>query len=221
MAWLGSAIVLGLLALAGALCRLRAWGAPHRGAELLACAVLLELLLAGDLGSLALRELVLDPARAAGAVPYTGLARAAFHGTQLAFLAWPFGVAALAWRLFVRGFGWKVVAGLLALVVGVLVGQYPELRGAELAEVYRHLLLFALFLVFAALLLPRPDRFRAGRAHLISLLLLAGLAAELAGPYLADPFGSWWTAQVSWSLVLGAVSGAAVWGGPWRTAPAS
>lgn len=218
LAWLGLAL---LLALAGALCRLRAWGAHRGGAELLACAFLLELLLAGDLVSLGLRELVLAPARAAGAVPFAGLARAAFHGTQLAFLAWPFGVAALVAHLFARDrlLG-PAFVGVGLLVLACFAGSYPEMRGEALANGYRTALLLALFLALAGLTLPRPDRFRAGRAHLISLLLLAGLAAELAGPYLADPFGSWWTAQVSWSLVLGAVSGAAVWGGPWRTAPA-
>ena len=51
----------------------------------------------------------------------------------------------------------------------------------------------------------------------VALALLAGLAAELAGPYLGASF-EWWTAQLTWSLVFAGL--AFVFGG-WLCSQAS
>lgn len=212
-----------LLALVGALVRGRAVAGRDPG--LLDCARLLEALLACDLARLALEAAVLGPAAAGGRLPYVGAERAAFHLSQALFLAWPFGAAWLSWRLFapcpgalpwlVGGAPWVISAARLAL-------GYPALRGGPLGDAYRWLSVLGVCLALSALLAERPPDFRAGRAHLVSLFVTAGLAAELAGPYLGDAFASWWLAQATWIPVLVAVALAATWRAPrWGTRPAS
>lgn len=196
------------LALAGAACRIRA--REDRDPELLACARLLEALLCADLASVLL-ALALAPLP----TPYTGGARALFHLSQALTLAWPFGVAALAWHLFTR---LRPVTWVAVLWVGsalLLARAYPALRGEALADEYRSIQVVGLAFALSSLLGARPDRFRPGRAHLVSLLLCAGLGAELFGPYLAAPFASWWTAQATWTLTLGSVAFAAAWRRLW------
>lgn len=196
------------LAAAGAVVR-RASRKSTFGGDLLACARLLEALLAADLARLLLAALVLDPARAAGRVPYAGVERLAFHASQALFLAWPFGAAALSWRLFSHLRTAAHVGAVWLSLSAVFAAAYPAVRGAELASWYRWAQVGALLLALGALLEERPAGHRPGRAHLVSLLLCAGLGAELAGPYLAAPFASWWTAQASWIPVLAAVALAA------------
>lgn len=215
----------GLVALAGAgaLCRLRA--RADRCGDMLSAARTAEALLAADLGRLAISSLVLGPARAAGRTPFAGWERAAFHASQALFLGRPFAIAALCWALFSNR-GKHAACALAGLWIGcsILVAvSYPELRGDALASCYRwHQLMFGIAVGLASILDDRPDpwRFRAGRAHLVALLLVAGLAAELAGPYLGDAFASWWTAQVSWIPILLGVALAAAWGRTWRIRPA-
>lgn len=197
------------LALAGAACRLRAWA--DRDADLLACARLLEALLVCDaLNLLAVAALTPLP------TPYTGGARALFHVSQALILAWPAGTAALSWHLLTRlqPVTWMLVPWLGT--TAVLAHQYPALRGEALGDALRHLQAAGLALGLLALLGARPDRFRPGRALLVSLALLAGVGAELAGPYLGDPFGGQWDlARATWILTLGSVAFAAARRRPW------
>jgi len=182
---------------------------------MLQVARLLELLLSADLARLLLSEAVLAPARARGAVPFEGWERVAFHGTQGLFLAWPFGCAWLAWRLFDEGWRWAWIAiPSFGFACVELAHRYPSLRGESLASWYRGT--HASCIALALLSIPvSPARVRIGGAHLASLLLLAGLGAELAGPWLGDPFGSWSLAQVTWTIVLAAVAVAALGRRPW------
>jgi hypothetical protein len=201
------------LALAGAACRLRA--RTDRDADLLACARLLEALLAADLlNLLAARALTPLP------TPYAGPARALFHCSQFCTLAWPFGVSVLAWRLFAPGRR-HLLGGAWWISSGVALAlDYPTLRGEALADTYRLTQVACVLFTLVSLLVERPSSFRAGRAHLVSLLLLAGLGAELFGPYLlAAPFASWWTAQATWTLTLTAAALAAAWRRPWTRSP--
>lgn len=202
------------LALAGIACRLRA--RADRDADLRACARLLDALLAADLLNL-LAVAFLRPLP----TPYAGAARGLFHASQALTLAWPVGVAALSWHLLtrLRPVSWMAVPWLGA--TAALALQYPALRGEALGAALRQCQASGLALGLLALLGARPDGFRAGRAHLISLALLAGLGAELSGPYLTAPFTSWWTAQVTWTLTLTAVAVAAAWRRPWTRSPAS
>lgn len=213
----------GLLALllAGALVRLAAWS--RRDPDLAAAARLLEALLAADAARLLLTLLVLAPAREAGLVPYSGGARLAFHASQACVLAWPFGVAALTWHLLTRLRPVAWVAPLWLAAVGVLAALYPDLRGERLLDAYRACQVGGVGFALLALLGQRPDHFEVGRAHLVSLLLVAGLAAELAGPFFAgDAVAWWWTAQASWTAFLAACALSAwVRRPPWRISPSS
>lgn len=208
------AVALIALALAGAACRARA--RSDRDADLLACARLLEALLGADLLNLAASALL-----APAATPYAGAARALFHASQALTLAWPAGVAALAWHLFTRlrpvswvSVPWTACTALLAL-------DYPALRGEALGDALRWLLVAWFVFGLASLLGARPDRFRPGRAHLVCLTLLAGVGSELAGPYLGAPFAAWWTAQATWTLTLTVAAVAASWRRPWGRQRAS
>lgn len=199
------------LALAALALRLRAAREP----DCLAPARLLGALLAADLLRLALASAALAPARLRlGGAPYEGVARLAFHASQALHLAWPFGCAWLAARLW-RGPGRLAVAGAWAGASLGLAARYPALRGPALLREYAALSGLAALAGFASALLgERPEGWRPGLAHLASLLLLAGCAAELAGPYLGGEAGAWWwTGQASWVGVLGAVALAAMF---WR-----
>lgn len=208
-----------LLALAGALARLRS---SHRRAAL-PLAVALEALLACELLRLALSRLILAPARARiGALPYAGPERLAFHAEQALHLAWPVAALGLALHLFtrLRSAGWILAGAAWALAVGALASRYPEVRGARLLSEYLAAQAAScLAAAGVALAGERPPRFRVGREHLAALLFLAGCASELAGPYL-HAGGSWWLAQVTWPLSLAGVCAALSWGRPWATARA-
>ncbi|RTL30568.1 MAG: hypothetical protein EKK55_01820 [Rhodocyclaceae bacterium] len=207
-------VAFGLLTVAGVACRL---AANDRGdGPLLDVARLLEVLLGADLVRWALSLAVLEPARALGRTPFEGATRWAFHATQALFLAWSFGVVVLAWRLLARGPFARVFAGVWAAIAALLAAGYPELRGAALGDLYRWIQLAAIGLALLAVAAPRPRTFRAGRAHLCTCFLIAGLGAELAGPYLAkNVFTAWWVAQATWMPVLVAVALAATWSRPW------
>lgn len=203
-----------LLALAGGLARLR----PARP-----LALALEALLAAELGRLALSLLVLVPARLRlGDAPYAGAERLAFHAEQALHLAWPIVALGLALHLFtrLRSAGWVVAGAAWVLAVGALAARYPEVRGARLMGEYRAAQAAScLAAAGVALAGQRPARFRVGREHLATLLLLAGCAAELAGPYLHSG-GRWWLAQVTWPIALASACAALSWGRPWATARA-
>lgn len=202
------------LAAAGGACRFSGWA--RRDADLRACARLLEALLAADLlNLLAVRILTPLP------TPYAGATRALFHASQALTLAWPAGVAALAWHLFTRlrpvswvSVPWAACTALLAL-------DYPALRGEALGDALRWTVVGWFAFGLASLLGARPDRFRPGRAHLVCLTLLAGVGSELAGPYLGAPFAAWWTAQATWTLTLTVAAVAASWRRPWGRQRAS
>jgi len=206
------------LALAGIACRLRA--RADRDADLRACARLLDALLAADLLGLLLAQLL-----AGATTPYAGWRRAAFHASQAAFLAWPAGVAWLAWERLADAPSAARARWLLAscypATLALLARSYPGLRGERLADAYRAVQVVCAVVGACALLADRPRGFRVGRAQLVALALLAGLGAELSGPYLTAPFTSWWTAQVTWTLTLTAVAVAAAWRRPWTRSPAS
>lgn len=207
-------VALGALAAAGIAVRL----AARRRADhaLLWCARALEAVFAAELAKAALAALTLGPARAAGRVPFSGWERAAFaaHSSlTLGAYALP---AALCWQIFDEWGGawlalpWAVCSAVLALA-------YPALRGDTLLAAQRWVVAGAITLaLFAVFFGERPERFRVGRAHLVAVLLLAGPAAELAGPLLyADPVARWALAQGTWTLVLASVVLAASWRRPW------
>lgn len=167
-----------------------------------ACAYVLGANVVLDVARETIGALVLRPYRAAHwPAPYTGAARVAFHLEQAAFIAWPAIVCALAWSSLSRSRAWPVLASWSA-AAAALVLLYPEVRGEPLGRVYRALTVLAVLGGAAALL--RVTR-APGRAGIVSLALLAGVAAELAGPYLARPF-EWWPAQLTYAIVFTGLS---------------
>lgn len=180
-------------------------------------------LLAADVARAALAALVLAPARLRlGGAPYGGLPRVAFHAEQALHLAWPFVALGLCGHLLteVRRRAWGFAAILWGSVALGFAATYPAVRGEDLIRGYRGVQAVACGLAAVTSVLGRrPPGFRAGPEHLAALLLVAGCAAELAGPYL-HAGGPWWLAQVTWPLALAGVCLALARGRPWATARA-
>ena len=215
-------VALIVLALSGALCRLAALRDDDD--ELLDVARFFEALHSVELGRLALSAFVLGPARAAGLVPYAGITRSAFLVSEALTLFWPFGCAALFARMIAPWYAWVGTVAWGGVVWVDIARRYPVLRGEALLRELRFAQLCALFCAFAvAVAFPRTRAFKTGRALLCSLLLLAGVAAEFAGPWLsADPLPAWWTAQATWTLLLAVVAlVASIRRLPWETPLAS
>lgn len=211
MAW----VALLALAAAGVVTRLASYFRADRALRW--CALALEAQLASELGKLALSTLALDPARGAGRVPFSGWERAAFHAhTALTIASWAV-PAALCWQTFtrLRPALWVAVPWLGC--AALLGAAYPGLRGGALLDALRwHLVGSVAFALAGVFLGERPDRFRIGRAQLVSLVLLAGPAAELAGPLLhPDPVARWALAQATWTVVLAAAALSAAWRRQW------
>jgi len=205
---------LAALAGAGALCRLR--GRTGQCAGMPSAARALELLLSAEVVRLGLKVFVLAPARAAGRVPFEGAERCVFFAQQSLFLARPLLAAALCWHLLARTSPARFAAIWIGLSIAFAL-SYPELRGEALAGWYSRAQVAGIVIALASIPAARG---RIGRAQLVAFLLVAGLAAELAGPYLGDAFASWWTAQATWLPILLVVALVAVWGRTWRMRPA-
>lgn len=168
--------------------------------------------LAADVLREALGAYVLRPERAllGPGVPYAGWTRAAFHLDQALFLAWPFGVLALSWWAWRRsGFAVQLILAAWLINVHALASRYPALRGEALGHAYGLLAAFCAALSLCAVALRRE---RAGALQLVSLLLVAGECATLAGPYLGRPFETWGLGQATWTFVFAAAALAALSG---------
>ncbi len=137
-----------------------------------------------------------------GLAPFEGAARVAFHIEQalvlsrLALLAW------LAWTALTTARSWPVLLPGWVTATSLLAAWYPTVRGEALGAVYRALTVAAVLV--GAVAIPCASKGR-GRAPFVSLVLLGGLGAELAGPYLGSPF-EWWTAQLTWCIVFAGLS---------------
>lgn len=169
--------------------------------------------LAADIAGLAIFQLYVH----AFQVPYTGVARLAFHVEQATGLVWPVGVAAVALVVLARRSPWPAfVAGGVAVVVrGAL---YPWLRQERLAWLLlgEQVALVGLC-AWAAIQLPKHTQtVERSPAPLLlehhkAALWIAGLeVALLAGPHLLRqvngfatlPFEKWWIAQVGYSALF-------------------
>jgi hypothetical protein len=106
----------------------------RRRAEHRPVALFLGVMVAVDLARLARRYLY--PLEALPR-PHVGLARLAFHADEAGFIAWPFGLAALALVIFGARRPWTVLVAYLATVAG-LIALYPSpyVRGEGLQRVY-------------------------------------------------------------------------------------
>lgn len=131
----------------------------------------------------------------AGAVrPLEGWARVAGHGEQALALAWPAGVAAVAWWAFVRPPHRGQRGGLAAVALGYLgalgwlVTHYPAIRGERLQVFYQG---FHRWSVVAGIFAVIVHHVQSARApswpqlpQRVAVILLAiEVLAEVAGPY--------------------------------------
>ncbi len=137
-----------------------------------------------------------------GPVSFVGAARVAFHVEQALLLSRVALLSWLVWSCLSTVRAWPPFAGAWLTATTLLASWYPEVRGEALGRVYRALTVAAVIVGASALLRVARGR---GRAPLVSLVLLGGLGAELAGPYLGSPF-DWWTAQLTWLVLFAGLS---------------
>lgn len=125
--------------------------------------------------------------------PFTGMTRVLFHVDEALYLVGPVALAWMAVQVFLGAGGGHVLGAALAAWVGLCVG-YPEIwRGHALALAYvgAHLLAhIALLLAALAWYLRWPGRWMSASGYIL-MLLAAGDAVVVVGPYAGDPFGSW------------------------------
>ncbi|WP_437998253.1 hypothetical protein WMF26_48390 [Sorangium sp. So ce185] len=176
-------------------------------------AAFLILSLASDVVRNRLIAWVLQPARAAlGSAPFTGWVRVAADVDGALFVAWRAGIAALAVWMFVRRRPWGVLAA-YAAAVGFMVATYP--RGAVLHRFYLATELASLCVALGGFLVwLRSDRKTTVPAVCTAVIVAIELAFVTGGPYRADIFTGWISAQnmlVVLYLALIVVQGVAVW----------
>lgn len=133
-------------------------------------------------------------------VPYAGGYRVAFHLDQALFLAWPFGLDALAIGLSLRGNA-KPLLSFLAVTYGFvfagIVVSYPAIRGADLGVVYAMINAYCLLasVTTFALFVVSGATITATRRAVWSLLVAD--VVTMVGPYLLSPYRYWWIANVA------------------------
>lgn len=176
--------------------------------------------LALDVLRVALHLLVLQHAPR----PFVGLARAAFHVDQGAVLALPALSAGLA-LVVLLGAPWRAVAVALsacwAALLGCVAARYPELRGDAWLDVVHRAAAASVAVQLGAAAIWRIRGWAAVRAarrrapdpswiagfvpalpDRAVLVLLAGDAAALLGPWLGAPVAHWPIWQVQSALTL-------------------
>lgn len=154
-------------------------------------------------------------------VPHTGLGRLGHHLDQALFIAWPVGIAAVCWHVYLRRVP-RPHALAYVVVLAMLVIGYPwPLRGDVMRWVYAaiHATAFIASLACAVAWAAQIARMRPGREgtkppevdhqtveveHKSALLIVAAEAALFAGPLFPvspDPFRRWQLAQGSYALL--------------------
>jgi hypothetical protein len=137
--------------------------------------------------------------------PYSGPTRMAFHIDQACFMAPPFGLAALAWYVYLRkppnvpAFAYPATAAIVAV-------SYPELRQTKLGWVYAgvHAAATLTAIICAAIWTVRRgtsanQRSMPSLAHIATLLLTLLSLTAFVGPYIPTrltPFADWPLGQV-------------------------
>jgi hypothetical protein len=134
------------------------------------------------------RGLAAGPLAAPG--PYTGLTRSAFHVEQALLLAWPFGLAALAWIIFGRRSP-RLAARLYLVTAVALAAAYPHVRGPRLRLCYLAIEIATLLAAAAAVAVWAWRRERPRLEHGVVLCLLGVGAAKLKPVWGGDLFTSW------------------------------
>jgi hypothetical protein len=148
--------------------------------------------------ALTLTLLFLAPARAIGAVPYTGSARAAFHVTQALFVGWSAGITALAIHSFAKRRPWAVALVYL-VVVAAIAAAYPELRRERLQSAYLAMTMVSIAVSSGAIAVwwrSKPTT-PPGPAQITAALFVLFEFGALIGPYAAGLI------DVNWPIANG------------------
>ena len=137
--------------------------------------------------------------------PYDGIDRAAYHVTQVLFLAWPAGVAALAvWTLARRSPG--PLAALWGIAALAVCGAYPALRGNSLEALYRFLHVAAFGIGILSFVIYAWKRPYPLLEHACALMLVVGELVVLAGAYTLGVWHYWEdAAQPTYAITFGAL----------------
>jgi hypothetical protein len=182
-----------------------AWALASRQPAHRPIALLLSAGLLSDLARRALRVLVLAPARAEGAVPFTGGARVAAAGEVFLFLSWPAAIAAAALFVYLGRRPWAVGAAWL-LVSGVLVAGYPTFRGELLGRCYLGFELAAVACALFCVVRWYPSKGKTSPAQASLALLVATETVSLVGAWRVGVFDNWQLTQALNTLVFAVLS---------------
>ncbi|MFT3765461.1 MAG: hypothetical protein QM820_08105 [Minicystis sp.] len=146
-------------------------------------------------------------------VPLTGGALLAAHADTALFLAWPAGIAATAVAVYLRRRPW-IVAGAWAVAAIAIAAAYPSTRGDVLRRCYLAAELVALAVSFGAIGTWARLRESVTLTRACVLLLVLFEMSTLLGPWLGDPFSTWWKAQILYAMLYGgliAIQGGSLW----------
>lgn len=145
--------------------------------------------------------------------PLTGAALAATHVDTALWLAWPAGLTAMAVAVYLKRRPW-IVAGVWAVATVAIAAAYPVTRGDVLRRCYLAALLASLLVSFGAIGMWAGKRESVTLPRACVLLVVLFEASTLLGPWLGDPFRTWWKAQILYSMLYGALialQGGSLW----------
>lgn len=169
-------------------------------------AIVLSLLFGLDCLRGAIRYLVLQPARAAGRVPYIGHERLWFHVEQAAVLAFPACSIALAVVVFLRPKRIAMVnvaiAGVWAMATCIIATSYPGLRQGPLEQVYTWTAHASVAIQSACAVFFFVRKNIPIAPQRAALIMLAVDGAALLGPYFTSHPSADWASMRSPALLL-------------------
>jgi hypothetical protein len=145
--------------------------------------------------------------------PLTGSALLAAHLDTALWFAWPAGLAGSAVAVFLKRRPW-IVAGAWVVATAAVAVAYPATRGDALRRVYLAALLLSLVVSYGAIGMWARKRESVTLPRTSVLLIVLFETSTLFGPWLGDPFATWWKAQILYSMLYGsliALQGGALW----------
>jgi hypothetical protein len=157
--------------------------------------------------------------------PHTGIARVGHHVDQALYIAWPIGIAAACWRVYVGKTPYAHALAYVLVLAGLVVGYPWPLRGDVMRWGYTGIHAVALIASLVALIVWVKMRAAVQIEHRSALLILAAETALFTGPLFPispDPFRRWALAQWSYAflyLILTLVHWNTLWSSSSRISP--
>ena len=200
MPWFWAVVFTRLVAFAGAIVLAR------RHKEYAPVAWLLGLGVVSDIVRPALSILVLGFGPPGG-LPYQGFERLCFHMEQAVFVAWPFGITALALHTLAGRRVWPIAVAYLVAVAGLALG-YPTVRRELLQSVYLGVWLAALLVCLVAVYIWWRTEKPTSPPERAALMFFAIEFAAVLGSHAAGLIDKTW--PISQGLYVGLYSVLAV-----------